>query len=79
MKIKDQIMHNESKKGKKDFMIDSEESVEWFMRKMIHPYEATSSYHRHKNKKGELIDSGEMPQSLEQHMKNIELERSVGK
>jgi hypothetical protein len=49
-------------------MIDSEESVDWFINKYVTPELSKPSYLKWKAQKQKLIDTGELPADIEEQL-----------
>ena len=65
MPIRDQIRMQDNKKGKKHYLIDSEDSVDWFIRTFVAPEHSKKSYIQFRKEKDELVESGEIPLEVE--------------
>lgn len=77
--IKDQILENKAKKGKIEISIHDEAGVDWFVQKFVDPVHNSGGFKKHMTRKKELQELGLMPKTLEEHMRNVELERAVGR
>ena len=61
MSIKEQINKQDNKKGKKHFILDSEDSIDWFVSKYIAPAHSTKSYQDFRREKDALIKEHNLP------------------
>ena len=51
--------------------------MDWLFRTIIDPTTKTSGYAKHKQAKDELIARGEMPATVEEHIANVQMNRST--
>lgn len=49
------------------------------MQKFVDPVHNSGGFKKHMKRKEELEELGLMPKTLEEHMRNVELERAVGR
>ena len=55
MTIQEQHRVQENKKGKKDFIIDTEEQVDWFIKQFVAPENSRKSHIQFRREKDEMI------------------------
>ena len=68
MSIRDQIRAQDNKKGKKHYLIDSEDSVDWFLRTVVAPEHSKKGYLQFQREKQALIAAGEIPRDIEKQL-----------
>ena len=68
MSLREQLDLNRSKKGKKTFLLDSDEAVDWFMKKYVSPEFQKKSYQLEQAEKEKLIQSGVLPRDPDERI-----------
>ena len=68
MSIRDQIRAQDNKKGKKHYLIDSEDSVDWFLRTIVAPEHSKKGYLQFQREKEAMIAAGEIPRDITQQL-----------
>ena len=75
--IVEQITSQKHAKGRKEFYIDSDESLDWFIRTQADPARKRSGFLKHQETKEEMAQNGEMPASLEEHLQNVQVQAKI--
>ncbi len=77
MSIRDQIRAQEHKKGKKHYLIDTEEQVEWFLNTYVAPELSKKSYLQFKAEKEAMIEAGEIPRDINKQIEFFSLKAGL--
>ena len=78
MPMQEQLESQEGVRGKREFYVDGEQSVEWFLAKYVNQPQQTPGYAKWREQKQALQAAGDMPRSYEEHLEHVRLSEETG-